>query len=78
MGMYAAKKTKKTPKNWWTQNPSIFYFLFWNIFFCRSEKKDAKDMDVTQPILLPGCPVKGIKMHLFLLFTLAFKFLKEN
>ena len=37
----------------------IHQFSIFEHFFRRFEKNDAKGMNVTQPIWLPGCPEKG-------------------
>ena len=54
------ESSKKTKKLELVDSKSInFYFLFWNIFFADLKKNDAKGINVTQPIWLPGCPEKG-------------------
>ena len=54
------ESSKKTKKLELVDSKSInFLFSILEHFFRRSEKNDAKGMNVTQPIWLPGCPEKG-------------------
>ena len=62
--------------NWWTQNPLIYHFLFWNIFLQIWNKwHKGHGCDSTYMV---ARLVLVIKMHLLLLFASDFKFLKEN